>query len=190
MIQGIIFDCFGVLTTDGWLAFRERYLVPGSDVDERARMLNWQADAGVIDHDAFVSGIAQLSGVAESEVGQLINGHVRNDALFTYIESELKPHYAIGLLSNASADHTSTLFEPWQKALFNATVFSFELGVVKPDPLMYQTIAAKLGYDPAECVFIDDREGFASGAEEVGMQAICFQDNEQCQRELAERLGT
>lgn len=188
MIKGIIFDCFGVLTTDGWLAFRERYLVPDSEADEQARMLNWQADAGVIGHEAFIAGIAQLSGVAESEVAQLINGHVRNDTLFAYIKNDLKPSYSIGLLSNAAADRTSMLFESWQRALFDARVFSFELGVVKPDPLMYQTIAAKLGYDMAECIFIDDREGFASGAEAVGMQAICFRDNEQCRRELTERL--
>ena len=190
MIKGIIFDCFGVLTTDGWLAFRERYLEPGSEADEQARVLNWQADAGIIGHEAFIAGIAQLSGVAESDVAQLINGHVRNDALFTYIKSDLKPSHSIGLLSNAAADRTGTLFEPWQQALFDAKVFSFELGVVKPDPVMYQTIAAKLGYDMGECVFIDDREGFVGGARAVGMEAIWFRDNQQCQQELAERLGT
>jgi putative hydrolase of the HAD superfamily len=184
MIKAIIFDCFGVLTTDGWLAFRHKYLQEGSVEDKEASQFNRQTDAGLISHDEFVKRIAELAGVSREEAMMVVDGHVRNDQLFEYIRDELKPHYKIGLLSNASADYTHELFEPWQIELLDAMTFSFELGVVKPDPLMYENIAAKLGASAEECIFIDDREGFVDGAQRVGMRAVWYQSNEQLKREL------
>lgn len=67
--------------------------------------------------------------------------------------------------------------------------FSFQLGTVKPDARMYETIATKLGCLPEECVFIDDREGFASGAKATGMKGIWFKDNQQCRQEIEQLLG-
>lgn len=184
MIKAIIFDCFGVLTTDGWLAFRHTYLQEGSAEDKEASELNRQTDSGLLSHDEFVDRIAKLAGIERSQAMMVVDGHVRNDQLFEYIRDELKPHFKIGLLSNASANYTDELFDAWQIALFDAMTFSFELGVVKPDPAMYENIAMKLGVLPEESIFIDDREGFAEGAKRVGMQAIWYQSNDQLKREL------
>jgi FMN phosphatase YigB (HAD superfamily) len=184
MIKAIIFDCFGVLTTDGWLAFRHKYLQEGSAVEEDASEFNRQSDAGIISHDEFIERIAKLVGIPHEQAMMVVDGHVRNDQLFEYIRDELKPHYKIGLLSNVSANYMDELFEPWQIELLDAMTFSFELGAVKPDPLMYENIAAKLGVSPEECIFIDDREGFAEGARRVGMQAVWYQSNDQLKREI------
>lgn len=184
MIKAIIFDCFGVLTTDGWLAFRHKYLQEGSAADKEASELNRQTDAGLISHDEFVERIANLAGVTREQAMMVVDGHVHNEQLFEYIRNELKPHYKIGLLSNVSANYMDELFEPWQIALLDAMTFSFELGVLKPDPRMYENIAMKLGVLPEECIFLDDREGFTDGARRVGMQAVWFQSNDQAKREL------
>jgi len=184
MIKAIIFDCFGVLTTDGWLAFRHKYLQEGSAVEEDASEFNRQSDAGMISHDEFIERIAKLVGIGREQAMMVVDGHARNDQLFEYIRDELKPHYKIGLLSNVSANYMDELFEPWQIELLDAMTFSFELGAVKPDPLMYENIAAKLGVSPEECIFIDDREGFAEGARRVGMQAVWYQSNDQLKREI------
>lgn len=189
MIQAIIFDCFGVLTTDGWLVFKDRYFSDDEPRREEAIELNQQTDAGLLTHDEFIDGIARLAGIDSREAATVVDSHVRNDPLFEYIRDQLKPRYKIGLLSNASADWTHDLFEAWQADLFDAKTFSFELGVIKPHHAMYETIATKLGMLPEECVFIDDREGFAQGARDVGMQAIWFKDNQQCRQELDGLLG-
>lgn len=189
MIRAVIFDCFGVLTTDGWLAFKDKYLAPGSKQLEEATELNHQTDEGLLTHDEFIEGIATLAKVDRSEAEMVVSSHVRNDKLFEYIRDELKPSYKIGMLSNASADWTRELFEPWQVGLFDEKTFSFELGVIKPHPAMYQTIATKLGCLPEECLFVDDRELFALGAKDVGMQAIWFKENQQCREEIEAALG-
>lgn len=184
MIRALIFDCFGVLTNDGWLAFKERYFKPGSDESLKATELNRQSDAGFISHEEFVKDLAELAHIEVDEAKRLVDGHVRNETLFAYIRDELKSQYKIGLLSNAAGNYIGELFEPWQAELFDEMTFSFELGVIKPDHRMYETIATKLGCLPEECVFVDDREGFVNGALEAGMKGIWFRDNQQCRQDL------
>lgn len=184
MIRAIIFDCFGVLTTDGWLAFKHKYFEHDSFQDIKASELNRQADAGLISYQEYIKEVAALAKVDLSEAMKVMDGHVRNDELFQYIRDDLKSTYKIGLLSNAADNYLSQLFEPWQIALFDEVTLSYELGVVKPDSKMYQTIAMKLGFTEEECVFIDDRADFAQGACQVGMRAINFTSNNECKRQL------
>lgn len=188
MIKAVVFDCFGVLTNDGWLGFKAHYLHDETVRDE-AMALNHQADSGHISQEKFEQELARLAGVDEATVKRVVDGHTPNNELFDYIGETLKPRYAIGLLSNVSADYTAELFTPQQNALFDAKTFSYELGVVKPHHAMYESIAAKLDALPEECVFIDDREVFVTGAKEVGMQAIWYKDNQQLRDDLKALLN-
>lgn len=184
MIKAVIFDCFGVLTNDGWLAFKDQYLSRDDALQQEAVELNKRADARLISQDQFEEALAELAEVSIDEVRRIVDTHMPNNELFDFIARELKPHYKIGLLSNVAADYTSELFVPEQNALFDAKTFSFELGVVKPHPAMYETIAAKLEVLPEECVFVDDREVFTTGAKEVGMHAVWFRSNDQLRADL------
>ena len=184
MIKAVIFDCFGVLTTDGWLAFRDTYFPEEDTKRARANELNRQTDAGLLSASQFEIEIAELAGMPVDKAREIVNAHVRNEPLFQYIEQEIRPKYKIGLLSNASEDYTDELFTSAQNALFDEKTFSFELGVVKPHPAMYETIATKLGMLPEECVFIDDREPFVAGARDVDMKGLQYHDMLQLRREL------
>ena len=46
--------------------------------------------------------------------------------------------------------------------------------VLKPDPRIYLMVTARLGLEPAECVFVDDQPGNIAGAEAVGMRTVWF----------------
>lgn len=189
MIRALIFDCFGVLTTDGWLVFKDRYLAGDEIKLQQGIDLNHQADRGIISQGTFVKEIAALANVSEQEALSVVNRHVCNDRLFEAIRAQWKPRFKIGLLSNASSDYTDELFTPEQNALFDATTFSFELGVIKPHPAMYENIASKLEVAPEECLFIDDRMGFVAGAQEVGMEAILFEDTDQTIQAITEKVA-
>lgn len=189
MIKAIIFDCFGVLTTDDWLAFRDAYFERGSETDIKATELNRQVDASLITFDEFVEGIAGFTEITKQQVLRQLNSHTPNTKLFDYIRDTLKPKYKIGLCSNASDDYTGDLFTLDQNALFDTKTFSFMLGVIKPDPLMYEATATGLDVLANECVFIDDREGFVEGAKAIGMEGIRFRSNEQVISELEKLLN-
>lgn len=188
MIKAVIFDCFGVLTTDGWIAFRETYFGNKPDILEQAVTINRQVDAGLMRYDDFVHEVAGLAGISDQQARAMIESNTANNKLFEYIRDQLSPSYRIGLISNAAENWLPKLFEPWQHQLIEEPVFSFELGVVKPDPVMYEMAATRLGMLPEECVFIDDQERNITGARETGMQGIHFKDTLQTIAELEELL--
>lgn len=184
MIQAVIFDCFGVLATDGWLPFRDKHFGAKPDLMEEARAHNVWVDSGLMTYDDFIRWLADATDEPFNDIKRLIEGNVPNEPLFAYIRDVVAPSYRVGLLSNAGANWLDTMFEPWQVALFNQVVLSYELGAVKPDAVMYETIALKLGVLPEEAVFVDDRIEFVSGAHAVGMNAIQYKDMEQMRAEL------
>lgn len=188
MIQAVIFDCFGVLATDGWLPFRDKHFGDKPALLEEARVQNIRVDRGLLSYHDFMLWLAEVTGVPFAEVRRVIEGNVSNEPLFQYIRDVLSPHYQIGLLSNAGANWLDTLFEPWQVALFDETLLSYEVGIVKPNPAIYETVAMRLGVLPEEAVFIDDRPEFVTGAHAVGMKGIHYQSVDQATKELEELL--
>jgi HAD superfamily hydrolase (TIGR01509 family) len=188
MIKAIIFDCFGVLTTDGWLPFKRKYFRNNPALEAEATSLNKQVDAGLASYEEFESSIARLASVSLAEAHKAIESNVPDDELFEYIGSELKPNYKIGMLSNAGANWLGRLFLPEQVALFDAVALSYEMGFVKPDPRAYLSIAARLGVEPSECIFVDDQQRYCTAAIEQGMQAILYSSSEQLKDELAPLL--
>jgi len=190
MIKAIVFDCFGVLATDGWLPFRESHFSKNPLLLEKALTLNKKADAGVLHYDDFVKQVAQMARMSESATHGAIEGNIPNEALLEYIKSELKPHYKIGMLSNAPENWLDKMFTSEQVALFDATTLSYELGAIKPDLIMYQTIARRLGVEPSECIFIDDQPTYCEGAARAGMSVIQYVDFAQMKAELIHKLTT
>jgi putative hydrolase of the HAD superfamily len=57
--------------------------------------------------------------------------------------------------------------------------FSGELKLLKPDDAIYHDCLAKIGGDPAETLFIDDREVNITAAHKLGMNGIVFKSVEQ-----------
>lgn len=80
-----------------------------------------------------------------------------------------------GLLSNMPWDlvkHVRTNCR-WMEKFFFKTL-SAEVGMIKPDPAIYEHALRGLGVPAAEALFIDDREINIWAARGVGMRAIQF----------------
>ncbi|HET8709517.1 MAG TPA: HAD-IA family hydrolase [Candidatus Saccharimonadales bacterium] len=193
MVKAIIFDCFGVLTTDGWLPFKRKYFGHDEALLAEATGYNRRMDAGLISYEDFVDAVSDLAGVDFSETKAAIEGNVTDNALFEYIAQVLKPQYKIGMLSNAGADWLNELFTKEQCALFDEVALSFQTGFVKPEARAYQTIAERLGVTAEQCVFVDDQERYCTAAREQGMQAIWYQDFDDFKQQISkilEKAGT
>lgn len=174
MITALIFDCFGVLCSDGLMPFLQRHFGRDPARLREAMDMCKRVDAGLSDYDEYVRAIAAMAGVTERAARQEIEANVPDEQLFAYIKQTLKPRFKLGLLSNAGRNWLHDIFTPDQLALFDATQLSYEAGAVKPDPRAYELMAARLGVEPQECVFIDDLERYTTGARETGMRAIRY----------------
>ncbi|MEX1059185.1 MAG: HAD-IA family hydrolase [Candidatus Saccharimonadales bacterium] len=112
-----------------------------------------------------------------------------NKVLLSYIRTELKPKYKIGIISNAVSDWIAEILEAEDVKLFDDIVISYKVGINKPNPTIYQISLKNLGVMPEETVFIDDIEAYCEAARAVGMQAILYQDFEQMKKELEKLLA-
>ncbi|MFQ5554808.1 MAG: HAD-IA family hydrolase [Acidimicrobiia bacterium] len=81
-------------------------------------------------------------------------------------------------------------WDTWDRAgLFDAVVDVTQIGVRKPAPEPYLTVAAALGVPAGECLFVDDLPANCRGAEAVGMTSHLF-DITAPQRSIATLLET
>ena len=77
------------------------------------------------------------------------------------------------LLSNTDILHLTSIQARWELVrTLDATVASFELGVVKPDPRFFELALQQLGLSANECVFVDDRADNVASAQSVGLRAV------------------
>lgn len=189
MIKAVIFDCFGVLTTDGWKQIREEYFLHDPAKMQHANDIDKAVNAGFMHYDDFIKEIVQMTGLNEDEIRTRMNGTTANKMLFSFINDELKQKYKIGMLSNAADNWLNEMFEPHQVGLFEEVVLSYEVGAAKPDERMYQTVVNRLGVQYDECVFIDDSERYIVAAQDLGMQGIYHTDTNETIQKIKELLS-
>lgn len=182
MIRAIIFDCFGVLTGDVW---REFVASLPLEQQEPARSLNRAHDAGKIDLDEFLHEIHELTGTVPIVVDGIVGDDMqKNRPLLEYI-AQLKSTYKIGLLSNIGSNWVRESFlSEEEQSLFDDIALSFELGMAKPDPRIFEVVAERLGCEPSECIMVDDGPGNVAAARDVGMQAIEYKTLNEFKRDL------
>ena len=188
MIKAIIFDCFGVLTSDKWKKFVST--LP-DNLRKPAREANHAHDSGLISKAEFINQVQKLTGCNPKTLEAIVAGDdlVQNKELLNYI-SQLKAEYKIGLLSNVASNWIrEELLTSDEQALFDDMVFSFETGMTKPDSRIFEMTAKRLNVKPNECVFVDDVESYCIAAADTGMKAIVYKDFEQMKRELEKILS-
>ncbi|HZL08299.1 MAG TPA: HAD family phosphatase [Candidatus Dormibacteraeota bacterium] len=183
MIKAVIFDCFGVLSTEAWRPFKAKHFAHDRELFERASNISWQADRGLMSYDDFIRAIAELAGITPAEANDAIARNAPDEELFAYIR-ELKADYKIGFLSNVAGDYMNQIFTPEQLALFDVIVLSFRNGFIKPQIEAFENAVQQLDVELEECVFVDDQERNVTGAREAGMKAVLYRDAAQFRQEL------
>jgi putative hydrolase of the HAD superfamily len=93
--------------------------------------------------------------------------------------------FLTAILSNIG-DTTQQAMERELKWLtrFDVLVWSYQLRMAKPDPAIYRYALDKLGTQPAETLFIDDREVNVEAAAALGMKALLFTTVDQLRADL------
>jgi putative hydrolase of the HAD superfamily len=72
---------------------------------------------------------------------------------------------------------------------FDSQTFSCELGVCKPAPEIYRDCLNKLGAQPSEVLFLDDRESNVRAAEALGLHAVLFKNPDDASSEIERRFS-
>ena len=146
---------------------REDVAVSGTDAEYALRL-------------EFFRCVAQELGwqLSEDQLCALAQDLLRNTARYAWYEdvlpllAQLKKNYRLGILSDSMPSFRYMVESHPCHELLSALVISTEIGVGKPDAGMYQEALRQLNADPAECIFVDDREGNLRGGMACGIAGV------------------
>ena len=197
-IRAVIFDLGGVLVrTENRVPRTQLAVRLGLTYDELSDLVfdsqsSHQAMKGEITTAEHWEAIRKTLGVSKKEFLQgpleFWGGDALDEDLINYLRN-LRPHYKTALLSNAWDDLRQMIEEIWKiDDAFDQILISAEVGLVKPDRLIYERIISDLGVKPTEAVFVDDFPQNVEAAKAAGLEAIHFHGPDQVLGDLQSLL--
>ena len=197
MIKAIFFDLGGVIVRTEYQAPREHLAARlGMEYEDLVKLVfdspsSIRASHGEIsDVDHWTEVVKRLKRPASEMQAirdEFFAGDIVDRELLSYLQT-LRPHYYVGLISNAWPDLRDYITRQKFHDAFDHMVISGEVGVMKPDPKIFQIALEQAGVSPNEAVFIDDFYENIEGCRAVGMHGIHFRDPEQAMQELRDLL--
>jgi putative hydrolase of the HAD superfamily len=190
--DAVVFDYGGVLTTPlrvstgQWLAADR--ITQDSFADVMRDWLGRDAAAGSPIHRLetgelpgpdferlFAGRLITADGSPVASTGlldRLFAGMRTDQAMFDLVRDVRKAGLKVGLLSNSWGNHyPDNLLEE-----FDAVVISGDVGLRKPDPVIYRLVLDQLAVPAERTVFVDDAPVNVAAAERLGMRAIRHRD--------------
>jgi putative hydrolase of the HAD superfamily len=149
-------------------------------------------DLGILTGEAFWTKIVADAGLkpSEQEIQELVDWDVRmwtteNRAMLGW-QLDLKQRGLLTAIVSNMGDSVHKQIErqfDWLSR-FDALVWSYQLGVAKPDPAIYQYVLEKLATLAPETLFLDDRQNNVDAAVALGMKGIVFTSVAQLRADL------
>jgi putative hydrolase of the HAD superfamily len=206
MIEAVIFDFGGVLTSSPFEAFARFEAERGlpADIIRRTNAANhlenaWakferaEVDIETFDRLFAAESLALGAEVRGRDVLPLLAGDLRPEMVeaLRRVKATLKtgcitnnlPANAIGSAAGR------TLYIGEVMALFDHVIESAKIGLRKPDRRIYEMMTQALGVDPARCIYLDDLGVNLKPAREMGMTTIKVVGAAQALAELEAATG-
>jgi putative hydrolase of the HAD superfamily len=207
-VEAIVSDFGGVLTTPllgSFMAFQDTTGIATEELGKAMAAIAaadgenplYRLERGEITEAAFLE---RLGDGLEPLLGHRPELHRFKEIYFEALDPnqpmielmrELKGEgYRMGLLTNNVRE-----WEPlWRSMLpvdeiFEAVVDSGFVGIRKPEPRIYELTLERLGLPGEACLFVDDLAHNCDGAQEAGMRAVHFRENDQAIGEIRAALG-
>jgi putative hydrolase of the HAD superfamily len=97
----------------------------------------------------------------------------------------LRQKYRLALLTNINILHLEYLKDKFGVFdVFDSVLASCELGLTKPDPLIYRKTLNILGVKPKQAAYLDDRAELIESATSLGIRSFLFRGVEQLKEDL------
>jgi putative hydrolase of the HAD superfamily len=206
MIEAVIWDFGGVLTTSPFEAFARFELARGlpADIIRRTNATNhWEnawakferaeVDVETFDRLFAAESLALGAEVRGKDVLPLLSGDLRPEMVEAL--GIVKTRFKTGCITNnlpanaIGSPGGRSLYIAEVMALFDHVIESAKIGLRKPDPRIYQMMVTALEVDPRQCVYLDDLGVNLKPARDMGMITIKVLNASQAIAELEAATG-
>lgn len=138
-------------------------------------------ERGAITEEAFIDSVLSVvnEGVTPDDIIRVWNAMLLDfpENHVTTIQ-KLKEHHKVYLLSNSNSIHFDSYTASFKErygfelsSLFEKMWFSYQIGLIKPDPSIFTFILDDGNLQPHETLFIDDTLVHVEAARSVGIKA-------------------
>ena len=187
-IRAVAFDVGGVLTRAGRVGefeetWRERLGMTQAEFGQALASVDPDelAFTGHLSEAQFKAGLSAAFGLSAGQVREFLAGMCGElDADLSAYVVRLRPRCSTAILSNA-IDGARREYQALYgfEQLVDVIIYSYEVGLAKPDPRVYRLLCDRLAVSPGEVVFLDDRTENAKAACEFGIHALLHENTAQ-----------
>lgn len=198
-IKAVIWDMGGVILRSEHYRYREelaaRFKI--SEIELEHRVFNTEsaelASIGKMSQNEHWRITGLSLGLTEEEIPAFEKAFWAGDRcdqqLVSFIRS-LKKDFKTGLLSNAWMGTREMLRDKYACLdAFDVAVFSYEVGMAKPDPRIYHLILGMVKAEPANTIFVDDFIENVTAANALGIHAVQFKNREQAIQDIQQIIN-
>ena len=186
VVRAVVFDYGMVLSGPVNSTVRTELIAATGLSEDRFEQFYWADrhayDEGKLSGVTFWQKFARDSGLAltSDKIDQLNRLDAQMwttfDPAMIVWQQELK---ALGIRTAILSNMGDSVLESIERAFawvagFDVLVWSYQLGIAKPDPAIYRHLLDKLGTRPEETLFLDDKRINIEAAKSLGMLAIEF----------------
>ena len=190
MVQAILFDLFETLITEsGDPPAGVSSLAPALGCERAAFRPQWKSrrPAVLAGRLSFRQALEEIAVGLGSQPDQATLQRICDDRVrakgrpFKHIETHIlstienlrRQGLRLAVVSNCCAEDVVSWPQCSLASLFDCTVFSFEVGVAKPDPAIYLEAARRLNVEVSDIWFIGDgQDEELPGAQHAGLRAF------------------
>jgi epoxide hydrolase-like predicted phosphatase len=146
-------------------------------------------EKGLISEDIFWDRVCSELKVPKPKVSSLWTDAFKaiyspKEEMFSTATRLKKNGYKTALLSNTEMPTTKHFYQLGYD-MFDVLVFSCLEGTRKPEKKIYELTIQRLGSQPEQSVFIDDKPEYIEGAKQAGLRTILFENVSQVMNALA-----
>ena len=193
----IFFDIGGVLLTDGWghdsrHAAAERFGLDWDEYSERHEKVSHALETSRMTLERYLDRAVfyRPRAFTREEFREFIfaQSQPKSDSIQIAQLLASSGKYFMATINNEVLELNVFRIEQFGlRKYFSVFFSSCFLGLRKPDEAIYRTALQATQRQPAECIFIDDREVNLECPRELGLATILFLDAAQLRRELGEK---
>lgn len=149
-----------------------------------------ELDRGSLSVETAIANASRRTGMSKGDIAEFFANVPSSltpiqetiDLVHELADKQKVELFVLSNMHHSSVEYLESKYDFW--GLFRKCVFSCRIGMVKPEPDIFEYLLESNGLSAQETVFIDDMQENIQAAAAFGIATIQFRDTQSCRDEL------